>query len=117
MPAVYKGDFKGIGELLVSPMIRGAVTKPARKIRAQAEATAPVGNIEDGDTTPGEFKASFRVDAHIRKDRKGAGSRWVADVVSVDPHGVDKELGHLAKNGRWVEGSHTLARAIDAART
>ena len=116
MPATYRADFAGIGQLLQSAMIRGAVTKPARKIRAQAAATAPVGNIEDGDTTPGAFKASFQVSAHIRKDTKGAGSRWVADVVSIDPHGVDKELGHLAKNGRWVEGSHTLARAIDAAR-
>lgn len=101
--------------MLVSPMIRGAVTKPARAIRATAEATAPVGSAADGDVTPGVFKASFRVDAYVRKDR-GPGSRWVADVVSVDPHGVDKELGHLAANGRFVDGSHTLLRAADAAR-
>lgn len=116
MPAVYKADYKGIGEMLRSPGIRGAVSARARRVRAAAEAIAPVGSPADGDDTPGTFKGSFRVSVHVRADANGRGSRVVADVVSVDPLGAKKELGHVASNGRYVDGSHTLLRALDAAR-
>lgn len=41
------------------------------------------------------------------------GKRGVTDraVSATDPAALHIELGHTAKNGRWVEGLHILGRA------
>jgi hypothetical protein len=122
MPTKYNASYEGIGEMLRMPGLRADIAARGQRVLDAAIAAAPVGNAAEGDEHPGQFKASMRLHVHDRVDSNGKGTRVVADVVSDDPHGVDKELGHVAKGpgtrgpGRWVEGSHTLSRALGAAR-
>lgn len=117
MPAYvnYKGDYQGIGRMLRSEFVTRHVKAKAEEIRAAAEGLAPVGSPADGDDTPGTFKDSFRV-VEREQIARGGGRRIVYDVVSVDPNGLPKEVGHQRINPRtgrvtFVEGSHTLERA------
>jgi hypothetical protein len=105
--ARYNPSFKGVGEMLCSGFMRRAMAARARSVKAVFAATAPK------DT--GEFAASARVETYIRKDFKGAGSRVVAAVVSDDPNGLAKEVGHIAPNGRFIPGDHALLKALHAA--
>lgn len=74
--------------------------------------TAPVGDPTEGDDHPGTFRDSAvvtsGVNGGINKDRA------FGRLASTDPRALSKEFGHLASNGRFVEGSHALVRAMDA---
>lgn len=116
MASRFNASYSGIGQMLRMAGIRGDMVARAGRVRDVFEATAPLGPPIDGDGEPaGTFKSSARVDSYVRKDFKGEGSRAAAAVVLTDPLGLVKERGHLAENGEFVQGAHTLTRALDAA--
>lgn len=110
----YKGNYAGIGQMLRSEMVAGAVELTAAKIMAAYVAMAPVGDPAEGDDTPGTLKASMSLVRRYQRD-----GRVVVDVVSSDPHFLAKEFGskRRTRNGVViVEGAHVMAKAIGAAR-
>lgn len=100
-------------QVLASGWMEADMRARAERIKEQFEATAPVGEPYEGDDHPGRFRDSARVTsgtAHF-----GQGIRAYGRVHVDDPAALSIEFGHHAKNGRFVEGSHTLTNALDAA--
>jgi hypothetical protein len=63
MTASYSPDHEGVGRMLRSPEMEAAMRQVADRIKARAEALAPVS---DSDEHPGRYKASFHVRSHAR---------------------------------------------------
>lgn len=135
----YKGDLKGIRRMLTSGFIEAAVMAHAMKIKNAAEYLAPVGSAADGDEHPGTFKNSFVLRKRFQPSTHyPGGGRTVVDVISTDPLGYVKEMGHIRRvrvtararddfeasllgdfpgaaterGSTFVDGSHTLKRAM-----
>jgi hypothetical protein len=99
--ATFNASYRGIGEMLKSPEIEAEMVRRAEKVKAQAEATAPV------DT--GQYKASFSV----RSSRRGGvkKDRASATVLNDSPESFYVEYG-ASHTPRY----RTLGKALDAAR-
>lgn len=109
----YQLDSVGFREhLLNSDWMVENMHSRADRAKDLFEAIAPVGEPLEGDDTPGTFKASAIVTAGtnggIHHDRA------FGRLASTDDHALSKEYGHVASNGRFVEGSHALVRSMDA---
>jgi hypothetical protein len=95
----------GVGQLLRSQGLRLELVRRAERIRAAAEAAAPVGG--PGDPHPGLYRASFGVESTTRGGLRD--DRAAAAVYNTAPYAAEVEYG----NGR-TEAHHTLARAAQA---
>lgn len=110
--------------------MRAAMETRADKIKAEFEATAPVGAPYENDEHIGRYRDSAEVDSGTDG---GLHHRVAYGRVTVtDPNAMQIEFGHVAafdehwrpvKHGEagdnghtiFVEGSHTLTSAMDAA--
>lgn len=106
-------------EVLTSPEMRGAMRTRAERVKDQFVATAPVGEPYESDDHPGRFRDSAEVSDGVTVIQ--VGERAYGRVTVNDPDAMSIEFGHHAATkdgtpGRYVEGAHTLTRAVDAAR-
>ena len=109
MGAEFYESYTGIGALLRSPEMEKEMLRRAQKIKARAEATAPVGDPKN-DPHAGRYRDSFT----IISGRTGGGlrhNRAFAEVRNVAPEGFYVEYGTSK-----VEAQHTLLNAMFAAR-
>lgn len=86
----FKGSYKGIGEMLRSDFMVEVMRVQAERVKAVAEAIAPVGSEADGDKHPGLYKSSFRVESGVREGKK---PRAVGRVVNDAPYAFHVEFG------------------------
>lgn len=108
MGATYTHNFAAFGELVLNaPFMVEAMRARAEVGEAAARAATPIGPDRDG-----HFIDHFSVEAGAHGGHKG--DRAWAEVVNDDDNAAAKEFGHVAKNGRHVEGLHTLGRAAAA---
>ncbi|MGI5274871.1 HK97 gp10 family phage protein [Nonomuraea sp. CA-218870] len=80
--ARFRPDYKGIGRILTSKTMQGAMEQRAERVRDRCVADAP----ED----TGTYKSSFRVETGIRPGPK---PRAVSKVVNDDPAAPYVEWG------------------------
>lgn len=80
--ARFRANYKGIGQILVSPQMQREMKARAEKVKARAEALSPE------DTS--QYVRSFKVETFIRK---GKTSRAVAKVINDSPHAAYVEWG------------------------
>lgn len=103
----YRLNYAAFGEeVMRSGFMLAEVRSRAERMLAAAEADAP------HDT--GQYAASFSVES--KRDGGTDGKRAEASLVNSDPDALAIEFGHVAHNGTFVDGHHTMLRAIDAAR-
>lgn len=127
--AYYKHNYRAFGEaVLRAEAMEAHMRARAEKIKARFEETAPVGAPYEHDDHAGRYRDSCEI---------GSGTeggldfhRAYARVNVMDPAAMQIEFGHTAEfdeHGKparhgegvrsvYVEGSHTLTRAVDAAR-
>jgi len=98
----YNADYKGIGEMLVSPEMQAAMKTLAEKVKARAEETAPF----DPKGKDGHYKDSFSADSGVRHSKT---SRAYGRVTNDDPAAFFIEYGT-----RDTPKHRTLGKAIDA---
>lgn len=98
----YTPDHAGMDEFLNSDILLRVVEDRARAIKTYAEATAPVGLVNDPH--PGRYKASFTMRSHTHGGAKN--DRAEAIVSNIAPEAIFVEFG---THGR--EPYHTLLRA------
>jgi hypothetical protein len=103
--AGYEASYTGIGEMLVAPFMVAEMRRRAEKVKAAAEAAAPV---DEGGTHPGRYKASFHVDSGVRE---GKTRRAYGEVTNDSPEAFYVEYG-TKKTPRH----RTLGTALDAAK-
>jgi hypothetical protein len=80
--ARFKGDYKGVGKILVSKKMQDAMETRARRVESACVAGSP------HDT--GEYSASFRVETGIRP---GSKPRAESKVINSDPAAPYVEWG------------------------
>lgn len=80
--AKFRGNYKGIGQILRSPQMQQAMENRAERVKARAVASSPVDS--------GEYVQSFRVEGSIRPGRS---SRAIAKVINDSPHATFVEWG------------------------
>lgn len=114
-------------EVLRSEGMRADMAARAERVAEQFRATAPVGEPAEPDEHAGRFRDSARVSSGA--DGGPEGDRAYGRVTIEDPAAMAIEYGHVAEfdeHGRftrpgegvraqYIEGSHTLTRALDAA--
>lgn len=98
----FSANFAGIGEMLRSDFIKDEMDRRAKKVKAQAEATAPVHT--------GEYKDSFTSRVEVKPTGAGRSGK-VPRAVGV----VENTSAH-ANLVEFVDGYRTLGKALDAAR-
>lgn len=105
MAARYNASYAGIGEMLVAPWMVAAMHARAEKVKAAAEADAPVARR---GKHRGRYKASFEVESGVREapDRRAFGR-----VVNTSPESFYVEFGTSD-----TPKHRTLGRALSAAR-
>ncbi len=108
MGASFRASYEGIGELLKSPMMEAEMRRRAEKVRAAAEARAPVGDPAS-DPHPGRYKASFRVVSGRAGGVKG--DRAFGRTLNDSPEAFYVEWGTSRQPAH-----HTLLNAVQAAR-
>lgn len=99
MAAGYRADYSGIGDMLTAPFMVAEMRRRAEKVKARAEALAPVDD--------GEYKRSFDVSAGVREGRH---RRAYGRVTNTAPHAFYVEFG-TTDTPRF----RVLGRALDAA--
>lgn len=106
--ASFNASYRGIGEMIRSIEMEAEMVRRAEKIKARAEAIAPVGKPPD-DKHPGRYKASF----HVSSTKRGGvhHDRAEATVTNDSPEAFYVEYGSK-KTPRY----HTLLIATEAAR-
>lgn len=101
--ATYTPNHAGIRRMLGTPAMVAAMRHRVERMKAYAEAIAPV------DT--GEYKASFRTASGVRN---GIAYGRLSNVA---PHAIYVEFPHRAAGSdRVIAGQHILGRSIDALR-
>ncbi|MEO3856234.1 HK97 gp10 family phage protein [Acrocarpospora sp. B8E8] len=80
--AKFRGNYKGIGQILASPQMQRAMEARAERVKQRAISGSPV---ETGD-----YKQSFKVEGSIRK---GKTTRAIAKVINDSPHAAYVEWG------------------------
>lgn len=116
--------------VLNSPKLHELLDARGERVAETFRATAPVGEPYEGDDHAGRFRDSVSV--HTESADFGHGRRVNTRVSVDDPQGLSIEFGHHVKRdvrGRFthrdgegvgepefIEGSHTLSNAVEAAR-
>jgi len=92
--ARYNPDHIGVGRMLRAPFMETAMVKVAERIRARAEAAAPVSH-DAKDPHRGRYKASF----HVRSHAHGGAThdRAEAIVFNDSPEAYWVEFGHRGR--------------------
>src|SRR5690348_9830885 len=91
----YRHNYAGFGAaVLRSEGMRAEMTSRADRIKAEFEATAPVGAPYEGDDHPGRFRDSAEVDSGT--DGGISGDRAYGRVTVNDPNAMQIEFGHVA---------------------
>lgn len=103
----FTGSYSGIGQLLCADFIEADMLRRAEKVRAAAEAAAPVSRSPK-DRHRGRYKASFQASAGIRE---GKSRRACGRVVNTAPEARFVEFG-----AKGVPRYRTLGNALMAAR-
>lgn len=112
----YDLDVEAFGRLVLrSEFMKADMLARAERVKETFQATAPVGSPAEGDDHPGRYRDSAHVESGTMRVPGGSGERAYGRVVVEDEAAMSIEFGHTASNGRQVEGSHTLTRALDAA--
>lgn len=104
----FNPSYKGIGELLCSPMIVKEMRRRAEKVKAAAEAIAP-----DAPPFGQGYIADFEVESGIREGRT---RRAFGRVKNTSPHAFYVEFGGRAWGGKKTPRHRTLGRALDSAK-
>lgn len=130
MAPKYKLNYEAFGrQVLKSEAMQAHMRARAEKIKDQFVATAPVGSPSESDDHPGRYRDSARVESGVAIPSHGRGERAYGRVVVDDPAAMSIEYGHtaefdeqgrFAKRGtgvrsQFIDGSHTLTNALDAA--
>lgn len=103
MGAEFKASYNGIGDMLRSEFMQAAMEARALRVKARAEATAPV--YEQG-SHPGRYKASFHVTSGVRHAKT---SRAYGRCYNDSPEALYVEYGNVN-----TPAHHTLLAALDA---
>lgn len=109
MASFYRGNFRGIGNVMRQPGIRRALLSKAHEAKAIAESVSPVGTPPD-DEHPGLYRRSFRVE-YGEKPVKFHGvkrPRPYARLVNTTSYAMDVEFG----NHRYA-GHAPLRKTLD----
>lgn len=98
MVSYYKHNYAAFGaEVLRAPFMLAEMISRAERMKAAAEAIAPVGDPTSGwynhGNVPGEYKASFRVSGGITA-YGGAGTRAFGRCANVSDHAAAVEYGY-----------------------
>lgn len=93
----YTPNRAGLRALLASPGVQRALRVKAERVKARAEAIAPVRT--------GHYKASFDVESGVR------GGKAYGRVINRAPYARFVEFGT-----RYMKKQRILGRALDAAR-
>lgn len=101
--AKYKASYKGIGDLLSAKFMQAEMYNRANKVKAVAEAIAPVGDGPDA----GEYKASFEVSSGVRTEPT---RRAYGRVENTSDHAFYVEYGT-----KDTPRHRVLGRALEAA--
>lgn len=104
MAGVYKHDYAAFGvEVLQADFMVAEMLRRAEKVKAFAEAIAPVGDPAT-DPHSGRYKESFSVESGV--EGEGRHRRAFGRVINSSPDAVLVE---------YVNGDHVMSRALDAA--
>ncbi|MGW7350945.1 HK97 gp10 family phage protein [Streptomyces sp. NPDC054784] len=106
MPAKFKMNKKGVGELLRSPGVEAEMLRRANVVRDAAVAISPVGTAA-WDPHPGMYKASWHTTSTRRGGRRR--DRAVATVWNSAPYARFVEYGT-----ERVRAHRVLLRAAQA---
>lgn len=101
----FKASYSGIGEMLRSPEMQAAMRQFGEKVKARAEANAPVGDPSE-DPHAGRYKASFYVTTGVQHRKT---SRAYAEVGNTAPEALTVEYGTSD-----TDAHHTLLDALAA---
>jgi hypothetical protein len=101
----FKGNYRGLGELLKSPEMEAEMLRRAEAVKARAESTAPF-DPKSRDGT--HYRDAFRVESS--RDGGQHHDRAVARVVNDDPAAFQIEYGTSD-----TPRHRTLGKALDAA--
>ncbi|MGZ6806390.1 MAG: HK97 gp10 family phage protein [Mycobacteriaceae bacterium] len=104
----FNPSYVGLGEVLRCPEMQAEMRRRAERIKAAAEAMAPVGDAAKGDKHPGQYKASFHVESGSGPSLRGV--RAYGRVTNDAPHAAAVEFGNSHSPAQ-----HVLGRALDAA--
>lgn len=126
MGATYIHDYAAFRELVLQAgYMEAEMRRRAEKVKAEFEATAPVGNPApesqggEGDKHPGRYRDSAEVTSGDSGGLAPPGARAYGRVTVTDPAAMAIEFGRRfrRKDGTIarIEGSHTLTKAMDAA--
>lgn len=102
----FKGSYRGIGELLRADFIVADMIARAERVKAVAEAYAPVDAESDH---PGRYKESFKVSGGVRAGKRGGRTRRAYGRVT-----------NTAPEAFWVEygrGEYTTTRTTRDGKT
>lgn len=102
MAADFKASYSGIGEMLRSEFMQGAMLHRAEVIAARAEAIAP---IDEASPHRGRYAASFRATSGVKHAKT---SRAYGRVSNTSPEALAVEFGT-----RNNPAHHTLIQALD----
>lgn len=100
-----KFSYSGIGEMLCSPEMQQGMRQLGERVKARAEANAPVGDPSE-DPHAGRYKNSFYLEVGVQHFKT---SRAYAEIGNTAPEAVSVEYGDSA-NG----GAHVLLDALNA---
>lgn len=116
MGKAFQADYKGIGELLVSPQMQAHMLARAEQMKAAAVADAPFDpNDKDGDHYKDHFYTESGVQHH--KTSRAYGLLGNNTVSKTSARGVDVSVAFLVEFGsKNNPAHHTILRSIDAAR-
>jgi outer membrane receptor for Fe3+-dicitrate len=101
----FKASYKGIGQMLTSSEMQAAMRQLAEKVKARAEANAPVGNPSE-DPHAGRYKSSFYTTTGVQHRKT---SRAYAEIGNTAPEALFVEYGDSG-NG----AAHVLLDALSA---
>lgn len=106
MASTFRADYRGIGELLRSPMIEAEMIRRAERVMAAAQAHAP---YDPGSRDGTHYRDAF----HLAHGSRGGArhDRAYGRVLNDDPAAFYIEVGT-----RDTPRHHTLLHALDAAR-
>jgi len=103
----FKASYTGIGQMLRSPDMQAAMRRLAEKVKARAEANAPVGDPSE-DPHAGRYKSSFYISTGVQHRKT---SRAYAEIGNTAPEALTVEYGTAD-----TDAHHTLLDALAAVR-
>lgn len=103
--ARIKFSYQGIGQMLCSPEMQRGMSQLGERVKARAEANAPVGDPTD-DPHAGRYKSSFYLTTGVQHFKT---SRAYAEIGNTAPEAMFVEYGD-SEDG----GSHVLLDALNA---